>query len=80
MKDAFNEGLPFITHFVFLYPFLRRPQILLTFTRHLTLIKSNLIKQKKINLRFRIKFKQFHTCSACSKLECAFTLCVNFSW
>ena len=41
MKDAFNEGLPHITHFVILHPFLRRPQILLTFTTHLTLIKSN---------------------------------------
>ena len=32
-KDAFNEGLPCITHFVVLHPFLRRPQVLLTFTR-----------------------------------------------
>ena len=38
MKDTFNERLPYITHFVFLYPFLRRPQILLTFIRHLTWI------------------------------------------
>ena len=46
MNDAFNEGLPCITHFVVHHPFLRRPQILLTFIRHLTLINSKLIKQK----------------------------------
>ena len=44
MKDAFSEGLTYITYFVVLDPFLRRPQILLTFISHLTLIKSNLIK------------------------------------
>ena len=46
IKDAFNDGLPHITHFVVLHPFLKRSQTLLTFIRHLTLIKSNLIKQK----------------------------------
>ena len=45
MKDAFNEDLPYITHFVAIHPFLRRPYILLTFIRHLIYI--NLIKQKK---------------------------------
>ena len=39
--------LAYITHFVFLHPFLRRPQVLLTFIRHLTFIKRNLTKQKK---------------------------------
>ena len=39
--------LAYITHFVFLHPFLRRPQVLSTFIRHLTFIKSNLTKQKK---------------------------------
>ena len=38
VKDAFNEGLLYITHFVVLHPFLGSPQILLTFTRQLTLI------------------------------------------
>ena len=46
MKDAFNEGLPYITHSVVLHLFLRRPHILLTLVRHLTLINSNLLKQK----------------------------------
>ena len=67
-----------ITHFAFLHPFLRRPQILLTFIRHLTLVKSNLIKQKTIRLLFRIKFKLFHTFSAFRKLERVFTLNVHF--
>ena len=39
--------LAYITHFVFLHPFLRRPQVLLTFIRHLTFIKRNLTKKKK---------------------------------
>ena len=46
MKDAFNEDLLYIAHFVVLCPFLRRPQILLIFIRHLALIKSNLRKKK----------------------------------
>ena len=49
MKDTFNESLPFITHFIALHPFLGKPQISLTFIRHLTLIKSSLTK-KKLNL------------------------------
>ena len=47
MKDAFYEDLSYITYSVVFHPFLRRPQILLTFIRDLTLINSNLIKQKK---------------------------------
>ena len=47
IKDAFNDGLPHITHFVVLHPFLKRSQTFLTFIRHLKIIKSNLIKQKK---------------------------------
>ena len=47
MKDVFYEDLPYITYSVVFHPFLRRPQILLTFIRDLTLINSNLIKQKK---------------------------------
>ena len=78
MKDTFNEGLPYITHFAVVHPFLRRPQILLTFIRRLTLVKSKLIKQKN-SLLFLIKFKQFHTFSAYSKLQCVFTLYVHFS-
>ena len=43
MKDAFNEGLPYITHFLVLHLFLRRPQVLLTYTRlDIYYIKSNL--------------------------------------
>ena len=64
MKNTFNEGLPYITHFVVLHPFLKRPQILLTFIRHLTLIKSNLI-----DILFLIKFEQFHIFCAYSKLQ-----------
>ena len=48
MKDQLNEGLPYITYFVIyfvLHPFLTRQQILLTFIRRLTLIKSNLSKK-----------------------------------
>ena len=52
MKDVFNEGLPYITHFVVLHPFLRRPQILLTFTTQLTLIKSNLRKKSAFSLEY----------------------------
>ena len=44
MKEAFHEGLPYISHLVFLYTFLTRPHIFLTFIKHLTLINSNLIK------------------------------------
>ena len=80
MKDAFNEGLLHITHFVALYTFIRGPQTLLTFIRHLTLINNNLIKQKtKKSLLFRIKFKQFRSLSAYSKLQCVFTLYVHLS-
>ena len=78
MKDSFNERLTYITPFVVLHPFLRRPQILLTFIRHLTLIKSNLIK-KKNGLLFQIKLKQFHTFSACGKFQCVFTFYVHLS-
>ena len=42
----FNEDPPYITHFVVFHPFLRGPQILLTFIRHLILTKSNLSKKK----------------------------------
>ena len=51
----------------------------LTFIRHLTLINSNLMKQKKISLLFWIKFKQFNIFSAYSKFQCVFTLYVHFS-
>ena len=47
MKDAFNKAKPYITHFVVLHPFPRRPQTLLTFIRYLILTGSTLIKQKK---------------------------------
>ena len=71
--------LAYITHFVFLHPFLRRPQVLLTFIRHLTFIKRNLTKQKKKKkLLFRIKLKQFRTFSASSKFQFVFTLYVHF--
>ena len=46
VRDAFNEDLPYITHFIVLHPFLRRLKIfLLTFTTQLTLIKSDLRKK-----------------------------------
>ena len=51
----------------------------LTFIRHLTLINSNLMKQKKMSLLFWIKFKQFNIFSAYSKFQCVFTLYVHFS-
>ena len=78
MKYAFNESLPYVTHLVVLHPFTYRPQTFLTIIRYLTLIKSNLIKQEKISLLFRTKFKQFHTFSAYSKLQCVFTLYVHY--
>ena len=65
IKEAFNDRLPYINHFVILHSFLRISQILLTFTRYLTVIKSN--------------FKQFHIFNAYSKLQRVFTLCVRFS-
>ena len=46
MKDTFNEDLPYITHVVVLYPFLRRSQILLIFIIQLNLIISKLSKKK----------------------------------
>ena len=52
IEDAFNEDLSYITHFVVLHPFLRRSQILLTSIIHLSLIKSNLIQQKKLAFSF----------------------------
>ena len=52
MNHAFNEDLPYITHFIILHQFLRRPHILLTFIRHLTLIERNLIKQKILAFSF----------------------------
>ena len=67
-----------ITHFAVLHPFLRGPQILLRFIRHLTLIHSHFIKQKN-SLLFRIKFKQFHTFNAYSKLQFVFKLYAQFS-
>ena len=56
-------------------------RLTLTFFRHLTLINSNFIKQKKIKngLLFRINFKQFHIFSAYNELQCLFTLHVHFS-
>ena len=36
MKDTFIEDLPYITHFVVLHPFLRRPQILTVCSYHVT--------------------------------------------
>ena len=52
MADTFNEGMLYDTHFVVLRLLLRRPQFLLIFIRHLTLIKVTLAK--KI---FQIEFK-----------------------
>ena len=52
MKDAFNEGLPYMTLLVVLDPFLKRPQILLTFTTQLTLIKSNLRKKMAFSFEY----------------------------
>ena len=51
MKDAFNERLPYSTHFVFLHPILGKPQILLTFIKHPTLMKKNLMKYTITGLR-----------------------------
>ena len=42
MKDTFNEGMPYITHFTVHYQFLKRPQLLLAFIRYKTLTKSDL--------------------------------------
>ena len=72
MRDAFIEGLPYITHFVVFYSFRMRPKVLLTLIRYLALVKSNF--NKKGSHIFQIKFKQFHTFGAYSKLECVFTL------
>ena len=52
MKDAFDEGLPHIAHFVVLHPFLRRPQILLTFTIQLTIIKSKVRKKSSFSVEY----------------------------
>ena len=38
MKDTFNEGMPYITHFAAFHLFLGRPQIVLTFIRRQILI------------------------------------------
>ena len=75
---GYNQQM--VNSFVY-HPCLSRlgSRLTLTFIRHLTLISSNLIKQKKIGLLFRIKFKQFYTFSAYSKLQCVFTLYVRFS-
>ena len=43
MKDTLSQGMSYITHYVVFHPFPRRPHFLLTFIRHMTLIKSNLI-------------------------------------
>ena len=66
------------------FPLRLASRLILTFARHLTLINSNLVKQqqqqqKKINFLFRKNFKQFHTFSGYSKLQCVFTLYVHFS-
>ena len=54
MKDAFNEGQPYITHFVLLHPFLRRPQVLLAFTRlDIYYIKNN---SRKKPLAFSLEY------------------------
>ena len=79
MKDAFNEGLPYTAHFVASHSFLRWSHNLLTFIIQLTLINSNLIKQKN-SLLFHIKFKQFHTFCIYSKLQSIFTLYVYCSF
>ena len=52
MKDVFNEGLLYITHFVVLHPVLRRPQILLIFTTQLTQIKNKLRKRLAFSLEY----------------------------
>ena len=45
MKETFNESLSYINHFVVLHPFLLYNIFLLTFIRHLALIRSNLIEK-----------------------------------
>ena len=75
MKDAFNEDLPYITHFIVLDPFLRRPRILLTFTGYLTLIISKLSKTNQPFLLSRIQINQ--SFSAYSKLLYVFLLYVD---
>ena len=55
IKDTFNECIPYITHFAAFHLFLRRSQILWTFIRHLTSIKSNISKTSR--LLFQIEFK-----------------------
>ena len=52
MKNEFIEGQPYITQFAVLHPFLRRLKILLIFIRYLTLIKTNLVKQKILVFHF----------------------------
>ena len=55
MKDEFNEGLLYITHFVVLYPFLGRPQILLKFTRHSKFLLGFAV-QIEAKLEMKIQF------------------------
>ena len=55
MKDIFNEDLPYITHFVAFHRFLRRPQILLTFIRNLTLTKGNVRERSYPSLSNRVQ-------------------------
>ena len=54
MKDTINEGgLPYITHhFIVLHPFLRRPQILLTFISHLDLTKKISLRSSNNSILF----------------------------
>ena len=77
MKNAFNEDLPYITHFVSLHPFLRRSHIFLTFTRYLTLINSNLIKPKKQpSLSNKVQTIPYFQCiwqiAICIRIICSF--------
>ena len=52
MKNAFNEGLSYINHFVVPHLFLRRPQMSSTFTTHLILIINNLRKKLAFSFEY----------------------------
>ena len=71
----YNECLSYITHFVVLHPFLRRPQILLTFIRQITLIKSNLRKKEASPLEY--SSNNLIVLVYISKLQWVFTLYVE---
>ena len=78
IKIMFNKHLPYITHFIVLHPFLRRPQTLLT--NELDKKNLNQAKKKLSSLLIKVQAIPYFQCiqqtALCICIACTFLIVI----